>query len=449
MAKQQTSRWQSIKGRIKHFDYRMSIRTKLTLILIVIPLAIMPFVSISLYYNNKIYNTIQSMSRYSEITRICETISFLNLKIDGNLKNYIGFRDSSYVKEVRNDLATLKEFAIDGSKFGYAEDFLGIVSNIERFEVLLDSLKNVVSHEEIPHKRIIKALENYKKEYNDLVSKILLARSNTQKDSLMQELKMLSQSFDVSKIVSQKVRNPNETKTVQQLNSRKKNIDSQNAKILKTAKQHIKEFKEIGEKYASRGERNILVVLILTFVFVIYLIIVLPERIVVPIKRLSSFVKRIEKGELNVAIKGFPKDEIGELVRNITRMLIQIRKIDSLKTQKIHESERKFRFLTKTIQEGVVILNDELRILMINEPALRLIGKKPDTTIEEKSISSISVLNKLEKKLSKLFTSGEKIEDFTIKGKDGLYYNVKVWPIRDASGAPSGVLLLFYLQKKA
>ncbi|GAJ13544.1 unnamed protein product, partial [marine sediment metagenome] len=116
--KQQGSRWQNIKGRIRHFDYRLTIRTKLTLILIFIPLVLMPFVAVSLHYNNMSYNTIQGMRRFSEIERICETISFLTLKIDGNLKNYIVLSDSTYITEAKADLVSLKELANDGKEFG-------------------------------------------------------------------------------------------------------------------------------------------------------------------------------------------------------------------------------------------------------------------------------------------------------------------------------------------
>lgn len=445
--KQQGSKWQGIKRRIKHFDYRLSIRTKLTFILVVIPLVIMPFVAISLYYNNMIYNTIQDMGRYSEIARICETISFLSLKIDGNLKNYIVFRNSNYIEEAKDDLVSSNELANDGMGFGYTEDFKKIISNIDSYLVLLDSLKIVVSSEEIPHKRIARDLEKYKEKYDNLMSQVLLARSSAEKDSLMEQLKKLSQSFDISKILLEKEQNPRKTRTVRLLDKSKKNIDTQNGMILEEAKQHIKNFKEIGEKYASRGERNILVVLILTFVFVVYLIVVLPERIVMPIKRLSTFVRRIEKGDLKVAIKGFPRDEIGELVYHLSRMLIQVRKVDGLKTQKIHESERKFKFLINTIKEGIIVLNDELRLLSANKPALRIIGADSDV-IEERSIEGIESLKTIKIRLDKLFTDREKVEDFNFTGKDGNIYRVKVWPIRDAGGKPIGAVLLFSFPEK-
>ncbi|TES91117.1 MAG: HAMP domain-containing protein [Candidatus Cloacimonadota bacterium] len=444
--KRQGSKWQTIKGRMRYFEYRLSIRVKLTLILIVIPLAIMPFVTVSLYYNNMIYNTIQGMEKFSEIARICETISFLTLKIDGNLKNYVVSRDSNYIEEAKEDIVSLREFANDGKGFGYPEDFSLIISNIDRYSFLLDSLIMFVSREEIPHRRIARDLEKYKEKYDNLMSKVLLARTNAERDSLMEQLKKFSQSFDVSKTLFESEQNPKKTRIVTLLEKSKGNIDKQNEKILEKAREHIKGSKEIGEKYASRGARNIWTVLILTILFVVYLIVVLPERIVVPIKRLSNLVKQIEKGDLKVNIKGFPQDEIGELVRHFSRMLIQVRKIDGLKTQKIHESERKFRFLINSIKEGVIILNDELRLLTANKPASEIVGSNAEE-MEEKSLESIEPLKGLKTKLEKLFSDGEKIEDFNFKGKDGVQYTVKVWPIRDAGGKSTGAILLFSFQK--
>ncbi|MCK4235119.1 HAMP domain-containing protein [candidate division WOR-3 bacterium] len=440
--KQQSSKWQSIKGRARYFDYRLSIRTKLTLILIFIPLVILPFVAVSLHYNNLSYNTIQGLRRFSEIARVCETISFLTLKIDSNVKNYIILRDSNNINEIKEDLASLKELADDGKEFGYSEEFIKIISYIDRYSTLIDSLKIVISLEEIPHKRIARDLEKYTKGYDNLMSKVLLARSSTERDSLMKELKVFSQSFDVSQIIPEREQNPEITRTVKLLNTNKRNIDSQNGAILDKAKGHIKEFTELGEKAASKGARNIWVVLIITVSFLIYLIIVLPERIVIPIKRLSNIVKQIEKGDLNVAIKGFPRDEIGELVYYLSRMLNQIRKIDGLKTQKILESERKFKFLTNSIKEGVIVLNDELRLLFINKSALMIIGSDTEK-IKEKSLGGIESLKFIKSKIDKLFINGEKIGDIDFSGKDSVQYIIKVWPIRNAAGKPTGAILLF------
>ncbi len=445
--KQQGKRWQSIKGRIRHFDYRLSIRTKVTLILIVIPLVIIPFVIVSLYYNNMSYNTIQGMGRVSEVARICETISFFTLRIDGNLKNYIVLGDSNYIMEAKKDLVSLRELANDGKEYGYAEGFMTILFNIDSYSVLLDSLRMLVGSEEIPQRKIARDLEKYKESYDSLMTKVLQATSSTERDSLMLQLKNLSQSFNISKILLEREQDPKKTSTVKMLDTSKRNIDKQNGLILSMARQKIKDFKQIGEKYSSRGARNIWTVLILTLLFVIYLIIVLPERIVVPIKRLSNLVKQIEKGDLKVVIKGFPRDEIGELVSNLSRMLIQFRKIDGLKTQKIHESERKFKFLTNAIKEGVIVLNDELRILVINKPALAIIGTDSEE-IEKKSLNAFDSSRGLKRSLDKLFTDGEKIDDFNFTGKDDILYVVKTWPIRDAAGKVTGVILLYSNQKK-
>jgi len=440
--KQQVSKWQSIKGKLKHFEYRLSIRAKLTLILILIPLVILPFVTLSLYYNNKIYNTIEEMSKHSELVRICETISFLTLKIDTNLKNYIVLRDSSYIIEGRKDLSSLKKLAEDGEQLGYPEDFGKIDTNIERYTLFLDSLSILVLHEEKPEKRIARDLKKYKEGYDSLMVNLLMARNNFEKDSLMKEVKKFSRSFDIYRILPEKEQSPKKTRIVKTLDICKRNIDKQNSAILTNARQHIKDFSAVGEKYASQGARNIWTVLLVTLFFLIYLIIVLPERIVVPIRRLANIVHQAEKGDLKVAIKGFPNDEIGKLVYHLSKMLIKIRKVDGLKTQKIHESERKFKFLINSISEGVIILNDEFRPLTINNTALKITDSKSES-IGERTLEGIESLKGIKTELEPLFDSGEKIEDFDFTGKDKIIYRVKVWSIRDVRGHPTAAILLF------
>jgi len=446
--KHQGSKWNSAKGRIRHFDYRLSIRVKLTLILIVILLVILPFVAVSLHYNNLSYNTVQGMERFSEIARICETISFFTLKIDGNLKNYIVLHDSHFIEKAREDLVSLKELANDAKEFGFRDNFTAIIKDIDRYSSLLDSLKIVVSKEEIPAKRIERDLAKYKAKHDSLISEILLARTEAIRDSLMKELKQTSESFDVSKIFLGKEQSAKKQRAIMQLDLSKRAIDTKNATILGNAKRKLKEYTEIAEQYASKGARNIWVVLLLTIGFVTYLIIVLPERIVIPIRRLSNFVKRIEKGELNASIKGFPRDEIGELVHNLSRMVHQVRKIDGLKTQKIHESERKVKFLVNAISEGVIVLSDELRIHSINKPAMRIIGCDSEK-MEEKSLEGIESLQHIKTSLEGVFKSGDKVDELACRGKDTEDYTIKVWSIRDAAGKVSGVMLLFIKTARA
>lgn len=440
--KQQGGRWDSIKGRIRHFDYRLSIRAKLTLILITIPLIIIPFVAVSLYYNNMSYNTVRGMSRFSQIERICETISFLTLKVDGSLKNYVVLRDTGYIADAKEDLSALRELAVEGSEIVFAEDFSKIITHIDRYALLIDSIRIIVLEEEIPEKRIERDLRKYKTQSDKLMSKILLSRTKAERDSLMTELKRVSESFDVSKILLAKEQNERKKRTIRQLDTSKRTIELENKRILDNARESIEDFTNTAERYSSRGARNIWTVLILTIGFIVYLIIVLPERIVIPIRRISNIVKCIEKGDLNVSVKGFPSDEMGELVDNIAKMINKVRRIDGLKTQKIHESERKVRFLINAVSEGVIVLSDERRVLTVNGPALSLLGLKPDD-IEGKSIEAVTPLSSLQSPLERLFDRGEKLDELRLTGADGREYRVSVWAIRDAAGNPTGAMLLF------
>jgi nitrogen fixation/metabolism regulation signal transduction histidine kinase len=414
----------------------------MTLILIIIPLVIIPFVAVSLYYNNMSYDTVQGMGKYSEVERICETISFMTLKLDGDLKNYVVLRDSDYILDAKEDLASLRELALEGSTFAYAESFSEIVKHIDRYAVLLDSIRIIVSEEEVPERRIARDLKRYKTKYDSLMSKIVLAKTVNERDSLMVKLKRVSASFDVSKILLGKEQNERKKQTIRQLDISKKTIELENKRILDDAKRRVKEFSETAARYSSRGARNIWTVLILTMGFIVYLIIVLPERIVIPIRRISNIVKRIGKGDLNVSVKGFPKDEMGELVDNIMKMINKVRRVDGLKTQKIHESERKVKFLVNSISEGVILISDEKRILSINLPALSILKLKQQE-VEGKLLETIKALSMIHAPLTKLLEQSEKVDTLSFVSEDGVTYQVKVWTIRDAAGTPTGVMLLF------
>lgn len=443
--KKESGKWKSIKGKIRHFDYKLSIRAKLTLILVLIPLVIMPLVAMSLHYNNISYNTIQDIANYTEITKICESISFSMLKIDGNLQYYTISRDSSYIKQVEGDLISLKKKVEKGMNIDYKEDFDKMSIQIDKYSSLVDTLKKIVSKEEIPRKKIARDLRNYKERYDDIMSKVIMAKTKTERDSLIEEVKIFGESYDISDILKKSEKNPNVARITELLRGTKKEIDGQNSRILNNVREYIKELTESGEKYASRGARNIWSVLIITLLFVVVLIIVLPERIVIPIRRLSRFIQQVERGNLNITMKGFPEDEIGNLVFHFSKMLNKMRKIDKLKTQKIHESERKSKFIIESIDEGLLVLNDELRIITCNKPIFKIIGGDSET-IEQKSLKDIQELDDLVRKISNLFENGEKIEDFTFKNKNSKKYTVKVLAIRGITGKCTGAIVLFKSQ---
>jgi len=121
------------------------------------------------------------------------------------------------------------------------------------------------------------------------------------------------------------------------------------------------------EKFSARAKRNIVTVILLTFMISIYLIFIFPARIVKPISTVINMVRQAESGNYDISIPSASRDEVGELATFLNRMMRQVKEHDLLKTRKIAQQQRKVETIANAVREGVLILNHEREIAVINK----------------------------------------------------------------------------------
>ena len=124
------------------------------------------------------------------------------------------------------------------------------------------------------------------------------------------------------------------------------------------------------------------------------------RRLTSPIGNLARALKRITDGDLNVVIPDAPDDDLGALVHSFNRMSMRMKenvealeKAQSDLTAALASSEQRqhvLETLLANLQSGVLLLNAEGEIRLINESLRHLLTLSPDEWAVGKNFSSLS-----------------------------------------------------------
>jgi signal transduction histidine kinase len=129
--------------------------------------------------------------------------------------------------------------------------------------------------------------------------------------------------------------------------------------------------------------RYMLIVLIITFLFTILLSLVIPGRIALPFKKINDAVRELQDCNFDVSIYYNEDDEIGELAKELNKMIASMKNFEELRTDRISVEHRKFDILANMIMKNVLIANAEGQLIYLNNHMYKLLN-----------IESESVLNK-------------------------------------------------------
>ncbi|MDP7319524.1 MAG: HAMP domain-containing protein [Bacteriovoracaceae bacterium] len=129
--------------------------------------------------------------------------------------------------------------------------------------------------------------------------------------------------------------------------------------------------------------RYMLIVLIITFLFTIILSLVIPGKIALPFKKINDAVRELQDCNFDVSIYYNQNDEIGELARELNKMIASMKNFEELRTDRISVEHRKFDILANMIRKNVLIANANGELIYLNNQMYKLLN-----------VDSESVLNK-------------------------------------------------------
>ncbi|RKY72531.1 MAG: hypothetical protein DRQ24_04825 [Candidatus Latescibacterota bacterium] len=177
---------------------------------------------------------------------------------------------------------------------------------------------------------------------------------------------------------------------------------------------------QASQGMAAKTVRTIWVGSLLVLIATLFFSVVLARKVARPVQQISDVLQKALDGDLSQRTGLKPGDEIRELGQSLDRLLVQMKTFDQLKVQKITEEKEKLEALLDILPEGVIIVDSEGRINLINNSCLRFFGLSMDSAVE-KPLSEVAAIDKqLRDLVTETFTGRKKIAGKEVKISVGL-----------------------------
>ena len=162
------------------------------------------------------------------------------------------------------------------------------------------------------------------------------------------------------------------------------------------------------KKIINETKRNMMITLIISFLGTIILGLVVPGKIALPFKKIKDAIRELQDCNFDVSIYYSQDDEIGEIAREMNKMIHSFKVFEELRTDRISLENRKFDALANLVKKPVLLANANNQIIYMNSRLYSLlqvqsedvIGKTmSDTLIPESIISTYQLAIKRRSKI--------------------------------------------------
>lgn len=346
----------------------ISIRARMALGMLMAAALLVPVVSIAVFYIREMNDAAGRIAGQDiELMQTSDRIPVAFLEARRSEKNFLLFRDSTYLVESRVHLDRIKELCDHGRTLApeMAERFNIISTTTAAYAALTESLVRLTSNglSQTPN------LEALRRQHQRLLDAAAAAADTALRDSLLATASRIAAGINppvASGRVGQALNDS--MRILQDL------LTAQTDSIALYARDQAYRHQQRARQLAAWGQRNIITASMVVLVVLIWLLVTLPRRAVLPIKRITNAVRRMEKGDLDVRVTLRTKDELGELARHLNLALARLREFDERKTSRIRYLERRFRLLSQDISEGVLIVDKVPNVVTANAAMEPLLG---------------------------------------------------------------------------
>jgi NtrC-family two-component system sensor histidine kinase KinB len=104
----------------------------------------------------------------------------------------------------------------------------------------------------------------------------------------------------------------------------------------------------------------------------------LASLIVKPVHQITEATQKISEGDYDLEVKAKSKDEIGVMAKDFNVMVKKLKAYRDLNLKQILSEKHKSEAIIRSIDDGLVVLNSELKIEDINPSAAKIFGKRSD-----------------------------------------------------------------------
>ena len=167
-----------------------------------------------------------------------------------------------------------------------------------------------------------------------------------------------------------------------------------------------------------------------------------------PIRQFIDGTHEIAEGNYDVSILKHSTDEFGRLADDFNTMTKKLKSYHDLNIERLMSERRKSDAIISSIDEGLVFVDEELKIVNINPAAAKILNIEVHTT-EERHFLEIINQSTLFEYIKNASETGKRPEIepdhniLTVKHDDHIkYYQFYITPVRTHEGVSKGVVLL-------
>lgn len=165
-------------------------------------------------------------------------------------------------------------------------------------------------------------------------------------------------------------------------------VESLSDKILET----FTEFQDVQNRRSSeRNEkiieiikstkRNMMITLIIGFLGTIALGLVIPGKIALPFKKIKDAIRELQDCNFDVSIFYNQDDEIGEIAREMNKMIVNFKLFEELRADRISLEHRKFDALANVVKKPVLVADATGKLIYMNSRLYSLLQVSSEDVI--------------------------------------------------------------------
>lgn len=209
---------------------------------------------------------------------------------------------------------------------------------------------------------------------------------------------------------------------------------------------------EVAENTAGRAVIWIVITGALCFIIAFLLLIKLPANIANPIRELTESIREIARNNYSERVNFESHGEFGELAQSFNTMAMKLEEYNNSNVAKLLKEKQRIETLINNMQDPVIGLDEDLKIIFVNEEALRIIGMSGKDLIG-RAVQELAIRNDLIRTLIQdLYlpkdNSGLKSKPIKIfaNNKEGYFekemLGITITPTGEEVGKPAGQVIV-------
>ena len=140
----------------------------------------------------------------------------------------------------------------------------------------------------------------------------------------------------------------------------------------------------------------------------------MPGKIALPFKKIKDAIRELQDCNLDVSVYYNQDDEIGEIAKEMNKMIHSFKVFDELRTDRISVENRKFDALANMTKRPVLVANAEQELIYMNNKMYSLLQVQSDDVLG-KEMDESTVPSMIKEAFELAIKRRSKIENTEVK----------------------------------